>query len=163
MIVAAAVLYDQATAFPGTAALLPSAGAALFIVAGVNAPLSAPSRLLALPPMRWVGRISYSLYLWHWPLIVIPMAIAGPEGLGLSERLALAALTVPLAWATTRWVEDPVRRGSLARAPTADASAGGRPYARRRRDRRLHRVGRTCGTATDRLGAIGCPTDRRIR
>src|SRR5687768_9708620 len=74
MIVAAGTFIDTSTPFPGTAALLPTAGAGLVIVAGLGTRLPVPSRILTVAPLRWLGRISYSLYLWHWPIIVIPAA-----------------------------------------------------------------------------------------
>ncbi len=60
--------------------------------------------------MRWLGRISYSLYLWHWPILVIPAAAREAE-LPLRERLALAALCVVVAAVSQRFVEEPIRRG----------------------------------------------------
>ena len=71
-------------------------GGGLVIVAGLGGlagqPLPLPSRILATSPMRWIGRISYSLYLWHWPILVIPAAVATTP-LPLPVRLALAAAT----------------------------------------------------------------------
>ena len=110
MIVAAGALLNTGTPFPGTAALLPTIGAALVVGAGLGAVPAAPSRLLALPPLRWLGRISYSLYLWHWPMLVIPAAALGRE-LPFAVRILLAAATIPIAAASQRWVEEPIRRG----------------------------------------------------
>jgi peptidoglycan/LPS O-acetylase OafA/YrhL len=111
LIILAGAVISVDTAYPGTAALLPTVGAGLVIAAGLG---QAPSsgRLLSLGPVRWVGRISYSLYLWHWPLIVLPAAAVGTE-LPLPVRLGLAALTFPVAAASQRWVEEPIRRGRL--------------------------------------------------
>jgi peptidoglycan/LPS O-acetylase OafA/YrhL len=118
MVLAAGVLLATDTPYPGYAALLPTVGTALVIVAGLGVAsggsLPGPSRILTLPPMRWLGRISYSLYLWHWPILVIPAAVATTE-LPLAVRLALAAATIPVAAASYRWIEEPVRRGRLAR------------------------------------------------
>ena len=69
MILYAVFAYDSTTVFPGAAALLPCAGTALLIHSGAIAP-SAINRALALPPLVFIGLISYSLYLWHWPVIV---------------------------------------------------------------------------------------------
>lgn len=110
MVVASAFVIDSSTPFPGTAAILPVAGTALVVVAGLRWPATMPSRLLAVPPMRFFGRISYSLYLWHWPMIVLPAAALDAE-LPLAVRVALAALTIPVAAASQRWVEDPIRHG----------------------------------------------------
>ena len=112
MIVAAGLVINTATPFPGLAALLPTLGAALVVVAGLKAPLTAPSRLLATAPARWIGRISYSLYLWHWPILVLPVAALGEE-LPAPVRLGLALLTFPIAALSQRFVEEPIRRGRI--------------------------------------------------
>ena len=116
MIVAAGAVLDTGTPYPGVAALLPTLGAGLVIVAGLGGviarPLPAPSRILAMPPLRWLGRISYSLYLWHWPLLVIPAAMSATP-LPLPERVGLAFVAIPIAAASQRWIEEPIRRGRL--------------------------------------------------
>jgi peptidoglycan/LPS O-acetylase OafA/YrhL len=114
LILAAGTLLDTSTLYPGVAALLPSLGAGLVIVAGLGGlagqRLPTPSRTLATPPMRWLGRISYSLYLWHWPMLVIPAAVALMP-LSLPVRLGLATATIPIAAASQRWIEEPIRHG----------------------------------------------------
>jgi hypothetical protein len=60
--------------------------------------------------MRFLGRISYSLYLWHWPILVLP-ATAIDGGLSLAARLALVGVSIAVAAASQRWVEDPIRHG----------------------------------------------------
>jgi peptidoglycan/LPS O-acetylase OafA/YrhL len=69
-----------------------------------------PGSLLGLPPLRFLGRISYSLYLWHWPILVLPEAAVGAE-LPLPLRLLLAAVAVVVAALSQRFVEDPIRHG----------------------------------------------------
>ncbi len=114
-IVASAVLYDASTPFPGWAALLPVLGSAAVIAAEhVPGPLSA-SAPLSTAPARWIGDLSYSLYLWHWPLIVLVLAVTGGDRLGLPLAAAVGAASVLLAWATKVWVEDPVRDHRLVR------------------------------------------------
>jgi peptidoglycan/LPS O-acetylase OafA/YrhL len=103
-------ILQQSTPFPGTAALLPTVGAGLVIAGGSSGAQTIPARLLALPPLRFLGRISYSLYLWHWPILVLPAAAVDGE-LPLAARLALAGLSVLVAVASQRWVEEPIRRG----------------------------------------------------
>ena len=110
LVVLAGAVISVDTAYPGTAALLPTVGAALVIAAGLGPTSTLPARFLGLGPVRWIGRISYSLYLWHWPLIVIPAAALETE-LPLPARLGLAALTFPIAAASQRWIEEPIRRG----------------------------------------------------
>ncbi len=83
----------------------PAAGPAVEIPASLT-----PAAVLSLSPMRYIGRISYSLYLWHWPILVLPAAFVGDE-LPLPVRLALAALAVVVAGLSQRYVEDPIRHG----------------------------------------------------
>ena len=98
--------------FPSWPALIPTIGAALLIVAGSRASKFTPTRLLSGSIFQFLGRISYSLYLWHWPLLILPMAIDGGP-LNIYERSGLALAAVPFAYATHRWVEDPLRRGKF--------------------------------------------------
>src|SRR6185503_19019211 len=74
---AATVAFDATLAYPGVAALLPVLGTVALVAGGSRA--LGPGRLLSIPPVRFLGRISYSLYLVHWPILVLaPMAIGGP-------------------------------------------------------------------------------------
>lgn len=100
---------DEAAPFPGHAALAPTLGAALLIMAGSQA--WPGRRLLGHPLAVFVGRISYPLYLWHWPLLAM-VRVAAPEWLTPSVRVLLVLSSVVLAWATWRFVEEPVRRGT---------------------------------------------------
>lgn len=98
--------------FPGSAALTPTVGAFLLILAGSTGELTLPSRLLTFQPLQWLGRISYSLYLWHWPVLVIPQVVVGSR-LSIEKRALLALLSILLAALTERWVERPFRGGWL--------------------------------------------------
>jgi peptidoglycan/LPS O-acetylase OafA/YrhL len=106
LIVGSAVGFDRTTPFPGTAALLPCLGTALVIWAGAAS--SSLQRLLSLPPMVGCGLISYSLYLWHWPLLTLlrQTVLREPTRLEIVATLALATLLAVLSW---RWVERPFR------------------------------------------------------
>ena len=108
LIAIAAVALSGDTPFPGVAALLPVAGAVLFIAAG-HGPLWSAGGLAALPPMRFVGDISYSLYLWHWPIIVLAGWIVG-DRFGAAPTVAIVLIAVGLSALTKRFVEDPPRR-----------------------------------------------------
>lgn len=120
-----AVAFDLATPFPGTAALLPVGGAALVVAGGLRHPLGPLSRLLAVRPMTWIGGISYSLYLWHWPILVLPAAAVGAPLPGV-VRIGLVALTIVIAAASRRWIEDPIRHGRAARLrPSRTLAAAG--------------------------------------
>ena len=70
-ILVAALAYTSATAYPGDAVALPVIGAAAVIAGGVAAPALGAEALLRRRPFQWLGAISYSLYLWHWPIIVV--------------------------------------------------------------------------------------------
>jgi peptidoglycan/LPS O-acetylase OafA/YrhL len=105
----AAFRFDGQTLFPGYAALVPALGAAAIIAASNTRRWWYPTRILGVRPMRFVGDISYSLYLWHWPLIIIAPSVPF-WGLSIYHRLALLAICVILAWLTKRFVEDPARR-----------------------------------------------------
>lgn len=102
------------TPYPGTAALLPVLGTALVLGAGCADPAQGCGRLLAVSPMRAIGRISYSWYLWHWPVVLLAPALLG-HSLGLVGRLATAAISGGLAVLTLRFVENPLRFASRVR------------------------------------------------
>ncbi len=106
MIVAANLLFNDSTPFPGTAALLPVAGSALVIVGGLPDGKGLARRLLSSSPMGYLGRISYSLYLWHWPILVFGTAIMGA---GAAPVMAVSAIGV--AGLSQRLVEQPLRYG----------------------------------------------------
>ncbi|HTY34208.1 MAG TPA: acyltransferase, partial [Mycobacterium sp.] len=96
------------TLYPGVAALLPTLGTALVIGAGCAIPAQGCGRVLGLSPMRAIGRISYSWYLWHWPVLVLAPALLG-HPLGLAARLAAALISGGLAVLTLRVLENPLR------------------------------------------------------
>ncbi|MCZ4313797.1 acyltransferase family protein [Comamonadaceae bacterium G21597-S1] len=96
--------------FPGWSALAPTVGAALLIIAGENRHRSIPG--LASRPMVFVGTLSYSAYLWHWPLFAFFRYGYGEPG--LVACLALIAATLLLAWISLEWVERPTRSTTLA-------------------------------------------------
>jgi peptidoglycan/LPS O-acetylase OafA/YrhL len=108
MIALACGLFDSTMLYPGAAAILPTAGAALVIGAGCATPTAGCGRLLGAKSMRAIGRISYSWYLWHWPVLVLAPVIVGHE-LNLTGRLIAAGFSAVLAVATLRFVENPLR------------------------------------------------------
>ena len=99
--------FSKSTPFPGLAALAPCAGAALVIAAGRYGK-TAVGQALSLRPFVFVGLISYSLYLWHWPVIVFAKAYFVGQFVQ-SEAWACAAVSVALAWLSYRFVETPFR------------------------------------------------------
>ncbi len=108
MILLGCVWFTASTPFPGTAALLPTVGSALVIGAGCATPDRGCGQFLSWSPMGFVGRISYSLYLWHWPVLVLGPALLG-HSLGLPARLVAILLAGGLAWLTLRFLENPLR------------------------------------------------------
>ena len=107
MLGVAAATIDGSVPYPGLTALLPTTAAVLLIVAGERS--HGPGRLLRMAPLRFLGRISYSLYLWHWPLLVLPVAAYGAP-LDPIVTLALMALAVLVAWLSWAFVEEPFRK-----------------------------------------------------
>ncbi len=111
-IAAAALAIDGGVPYPGVAALLPTAGAVLLIIAGDRP--RGPGVLLRIPPLRFLGRISYSLYLWHWPIQVLAIAAIGtsPDPAGAA---ALAVIAIGVGWLSWAFVEEPFRKARLPR------------------------------------------------
>ncbi len=102
--------------YPGLAALLPTAGAVALLYGGA-AP-SGPMRLLAAAPLRFLGKISYSLYLWHWPLLVLPLMFLERALTGV-EIVASVAVAIGVSWLSWRFVEQPFRYGDRSRRATS--------------------------------------------
>jgi len=110
MIVGSLVLLNEASAFPGLSAVPVCLGTALLIWSGLGA--CQGLAVLRLAPVVGLGRVSYSLYLWHWPLLVLAADVA-QQPLTTLQRLGLVALSLALAVVTWRLVEQPFRRGPL--------------------------------------------------
>jgi len=104
-ILLAAIFYQTSTPFPGAWALPPCLGAAAIIVSSVTPTLV--SRLLSLPPFVAIGRISYSLYLWHWPLLTFARYQLGSWS--TRDGLVLVVVSCLMAWLSLKLVEQPVR------------------------------------------------------
>ena len=108
----AALLLSPKSAFPGVAALAPALGTALLILLMPGlAPRSIITRLLALPPLQWLGRLSYGWYLWHWPLLVFGREVFPHHG--LPGDMAMAGLALLLAQASHALIEHPARTSLL--------------------------------------------------
>lgn len=114
------------TPYPGTAALLPVLGAALVIGAGCTEASWGCGRVLALSPMRAIGRVSYSWYLWHWPVLLLAPPLLGRQGLGPVDGLAALAVSLGLAVLTLRLIENPFRyAASVRRSASRSLALGG--------------------------------------
>ncbi|MGN8049117.1 acyltransferase family protein [Curtobacterium sp. 22159] len=108
MIAAALLFFTAATPFPGWTALLPVVGTMLVIAAGMPHIWWSPTHIARLPRVQRLGAVSYSLYLWHWPILtIVPFAMGHP--LGFKSKLAVIVLSLVLAVLTKRFVEDPAR------------------------------------------------------
>jgi peptidoglycan/LPS O-acetylase OafA/YrhL len=108
-IIAASVLFNSDTIFPGLAALVPTAGAGSIILGVTLAATSPVARLLRATPLVVIGKLSYSWYLWHWPLLALTRA----QTLGdhaLSRDVALIIIALGLSAITYRYIEEPVRQ-----------------------------------------------------
>lgn len=121
-LIAAAYLWlSEDLPFPGYLALLPVAGTVLVLLGGAgeeragmwanrrnNWQAFGPAAALSLPPLQWIGALSYSLYLWHWPVIVYAQMLV-PD-LSVPQRLGCGALALALSVFTYRLIENPGRR-----------------------------------------------------
>jgi peptidoglycan/LPS O-acetylase OafA/YrhL len=128
-IIGSALLFDRDTVFPGLAALLPVLGTAAILIRPSGHP-TLLAGLLSMRPLRVVGLLSYSWYLWHWPVLRFGEVLTGP--LTLTVRLTCVGLAFVLASVTFKLIENPVRRSrwlaqrprvSLAFAGTSTAAA----------------------------------------
>jgi peptidoglycan/LPS O-acetylase OafA/YrhL len=104
----------QGPGFPGFNALAPCIGAAMFIWSGIGVPTVKRSGFSLLNGLRFFGRISYSLYLWHWPIFTFARFSKNSLVLDASDKAALFALTVAISYLSWRYVEQPFRTGRLA-------------------------------------------------
>jgi len=121
----AAASYHDAMPYPGVAAVLPALGTVAVLVGGHCAPIGVVSRALGARLLQWFGGVSYSWYLWHWPLVGIGAAIDWE--IGVVGKLAWSAGALVLAMITRRFIEEPIRHGEFLRTRphTATAAAFG--------------------------------------
>ncbi len=111
--------YTDSSAFPGWIALVPVLGTVAVILAGHGGPGTA-GWWLARRPATFVGDVSYSVYLIHWPLIVLVPAVTG-SALTTLQKVAILTATVALAWVSKTYVEDPLRQRPLLAASSRRA------------------------------------------
>ena len=113
----AVATYSGQTAFPGSAALLPVLATVAVIWAGDPDSALSPNRLLGTRPVQFLGGVSYSVYLWHWPLIVFATIVF--VDVHDATKIAIVIASLGLAWLTTVLVENPARdwKGLVGRRP----------------------------------------------
>jgi peptidoglycan/LPS O-acetylase OafA/YrhL len=115
LIVLAAFWFGTTTAYPGWHVAIPVVGAALVIAGGTSAPDFGAERLLGTAPFRWLGRLSYSMYLWHWPILVLAAESTGRTTLPLPQALGWLVVALLAAMITYKIVENPIRHARFLR------------------------------------------------
>ena len=111
-ILASALLLNTQTPYPGLWALLPSLGTAA-VLAGADGPRQV-GRVLALPPLQAIGRVSYAWYLWHWPTLLLGLTLV--NGDNPWQVAGLVAISLLLAFASSTLIESPLRHARYLRA-----------------------------------------------
>lgn len=127
-VVSCGALIDGVNEFPGPWALVPVGATMLMILAGANLPgerrMPLPNRLLATRPLVELGAIAYSLYLWHWPLLIFWLSYSGHKHADFIEGAAVLLISAVLAYLTTQHVEDPLR----SQVPQGSVAAPAQPW-----------------------------------
>ncbi len=109
LVVGCGLWLDAQRPYPGAWAILPTLGAGIVVLAGsLHKGQGSAYRLLSLPPLQWLGRISYSWYLWHWPVLLLGDALTGSQT--PAYRALLVAISLALAALSHALVEAPLRR-----------------------------------------------------
>ncbi|MEU5842731.1 acyltransferase family protein [Rhodococcus sp. NPDC047139] len=127
VLLACGFVLDGNALFPGPWALVPVGAAMALVVAGAGSDAAEhdtpTARLLSSAPMVRLGAIAYSLYLWHWPILIGYLIVRGHPSAGLLGGLGVIGLSLLIAEASTRWFEEPIRR-TEPRRPARTALVG---------------------------------------
>ena len=107
-ILVAAFTYNSATPYPGVAVALPVVSTALIVAGGMARPTMGSEAILRLPPFQWMGKLSYSLYLWHWPILIIAAQHVG-HPLSVEDNLLWVLFALALSVGSYFLVENPIR------------------------------------------------------
>ena len=121
-IAGAAFIFTTNTSYPGALVAIPVVGTVLVIAGGVPVPRAGAESLLGLRPLQWLGKRSYGLYLWHWPILTLVAEHAGKSTLPAGESAVLVGVALALTAVTYRFVENPLRH--LRRPARATVVAG---------------------------------------
>ncbi len=108
-VLTAAFAFSSSTAYPGWAVAVPVVGSALVIAGGVAKPAYGAESLLKLRPFQWMGLISYSLYLWHWPVLTMAAQHSRTGTLSVWDSLWWLLVSLGLAIVTYLLLENPIR------------------------------------------------------
>jgi peptidoglycan/LPS O-acetylase OafA/YrhL len=115
-IIFAAVDFNATTEFPGSLAAVPVLGACLVIAGRTNGARWAAESVLGTAPAQWFGKLSYSIYIWHWPILVIAADAAGRSSLPFSRNIVWLLVALGAAACSYYLVETPIRRASFGRS-----------------------------------------------
>lgn len=108
LVISAALSIDKQTPYPGVWAIAPTLGTSLVLAASAGSATAGVGRLLSWRLPQGIGRVSYSWYLWHWPVLVLGATLL--PGDSLAARVALAAIALGIALASYHFIEAPIRR-----------------------------------------------------
>nr|WP_255727531.1 acyltransferase family protein [Nesterenkonia sp. DZ6] len=127
LILTCGFVLDGASLFPGPWALWPLAGLTLVMLSanggiGPRESKASAATFLSNRFFAWIGNIAYGLYLWHWPLLIFYLQVRNQDAIGVPGAAAVFMVSLLLAWATYRWVEQPMSRTKI-REKTQLASA----------------------------------------
>lgn len=111
MIISTGLFLDGADQFPGPWTLIPLVGALMVVLSGHSGEPVGVTRLLLTRPFQFLGRISYALYVWHWPILVLCVYYFNVPKVSPALGAAVIAASVVLAWLSNKLVERPLRQG----------------------------------------------------
>ncbi len=122
-IVTSACAFTASTPYPGSLVAIPVLGAGLVIAGGTVVPRRGAEAVLGLRPLQWLGRRSYGLYLWHWPVLIVAAEYYGKSRLAPGVNVLLIGVATALAAAMYKVLEVPVRHLKVPSAVTVVAGA----------------------------------------
>jgi peptidoglycan/LPS O-acetylase OafA/YrhL len=111
----AAIDFNGHTPYPGSLVAVPVLGTALVIAGGASIPPRAAESILGLGPFRWFGKLSYSIYLWHWPILIIAADQAGKASLPFRDNIVWLVVALAASVVTFSLVENPIRHATFPR------------------------------------------------